>query len=206
MRKVDRKVVQIFFLALMFVMMCMLRLWFAVLLFMAAGIVAVMVQRKRSYCGYVCPMGTLAELTGQGSEKQLALPKAIRVLAFVLFFSVLSVILITRWGQTQALWQSLLQFAITIAVFTILVQFRYKKRTWCTSLCPIGTIQGVVSSSTAASPVIDAERCTQCGACTTSCPLPVELAPPNVSKVDPGKCLQCQACLKACQFQAIEMN
>ena len=55
MRKVDQKVVQIFFLALMFVMMCMLRLWFAVLLFMAAGIVATLFHRKRSYCGYICP-------------------------------------------------------------------------------------------------------------------------------------------------------
>lgn len=206
MRKVDRRVVQIFFLALMFVMMCMLRLWFAVLFFMAAGILAVLVQRKRSYCGYICPMGALAELTGQGSGKQLALPKAIRVFAFVLFFSVLSLILITRWGQTQALWQSFLQFAVSIAIFTILIQFRYKNRTWCTSLCPIGTIQGVVSSSTAASPVVDPERCTGCGACTSACPLPQEMAPPNVSKVDPGKCLQCQACLKACQFQAIQMS
>lgn len=53
-------------LAIMFVMMCALKLWFSIFLFFGVGILMTLITGKRRYCRSYCPLGNLQELTFEG--------------------------------------------------------------------------------------------------------------------------------------------
>jgi polyferredoxin len=202
MTPTQRRTVQITSLALMFFFMCILRLWYSIFIFIGAGIIMTLVLRRRTYCGAYCPMGTLVEMMDQQKEKGLK-GRYLWLPVFLLFFGSIAYILITYQGYDQAIWYYLLRLVVFIATFSILIQLAYKKRTWCTRLCPVGILLSAVSKRDAEGPAVNLEKCISCHDCTRACPLSAELAPPNVKKVDAKYCLQCYACEVACQHEAI---
>lgn len=204
MKATYRKAIQMTFLIMMFLLMCVIKVWFAIFLFMVAGILMTLFQKRRIYCGFVCPMGTLSEWTGQDQQRELRIPPLVKIIVFLLFFAVLSLILWNFWGTNWLLWLYLLRFTIAIAVFSILSQLLFKKRTWCTGLCPIGRIQSFSSSRLEVGPEVEVGKCTNCMACTKACPLPDAISPPHVIKVDTKECLQCHSCEVACKYGAIK--
>lgn len=200
-----RRTIQLGSLAFMFVLLCVLRLWFAIFVFIGAGILMTVILRRRTYCGLICPMGTLGELTDQQKQKGLK-GRYLWIPVFVLFFGYIGYVLFTYNGYEQAIWYYLLRLVIAIAILSILVQLSYKKRTWCTRLCPVGIILSVLSKGDNLGPEVDMEKCVHCNDCTKSCPLVTEQAPPNTTKVNTKSCLQCYACEVACQHDAIHFT
>ena len=56
-------------------------------------------------------------------------------------------------------------------------------------------------------PVIDYEKCANCGTCASVCPMQVfEMKDGRVEVVTPEKCVQCKACEVSCPAKAIEVK
>ena len=51
--------------------------------------------------------------------------------------------------------------------------------------------------------VLDAARCTACGACLVTCPPRALVAAPRRPDVLPGRCTGCLACIEVCPRDAI---
>lgn len=198
----QRRTVQIASLILMFIFMCIVRLWYSIFIFIGLGIVMTLILGKRTYCGAFCPMGTIGELVDQQREKGLN-GRYLWLPVFLFFFGSIAFILLTYQGYDQVIWYYLLRLVFIITIFSILIQLAYKKRTWCTRLCPVGIILSVISKKDAEGPAVNPEKCVSCHDCTKACPLSAELAPPNVQQMNTKYCLQCYACEAACQHEAI---
>jgi polyferredoxin len=69
-------------------------------------------------------------------------------------------------------------------------------RTFCTTLCPAGTLLGLLSRHALVRIRIDAEECTGCGACARSCRSGCIDAERRT--VDASRCVACMTCLDRC--------
>ena len=75
-------------------------------------------------------------------------------------------------------------------------------RTWCNTVCPVGTTLGFLSRFAAFRPVIDAEKCKDCRACEHGCKAScINLA---AHKIDHSRCVDCFNCIDACKFGALQ--
>ncbi len=74
-------------------------------------------------------------------------------------------------------------------------------RTWCNTLCPVGTILGYCSRIALLRPRIDAENCVHCGQCAKNCKASCIDAAHAV--IDASRCVSCFNCLDSCSRGAL---
>lgn len=79
--------------------------------------------------------------------------------------------------------------------------FFYGPRFWCNTLCPVGTVLGILARNSLVRVQIDPDRCVSCGLCEKRCKAGVITLPKG--QVDSGDCVACFNCLPVCQYQAI---
>ena len=91
-----------------------------------------------------------------------------------------------------------------IAVFTLLavgfLAWRHG-RTYCNTICPVGTVLGFVAKYSWLKPVIDTSKCVNCGLCGRNC----KAACINTKehRIDYSRCVACMDCLENCHVNAI---
>ncbi|MDR2928044.1 MAG: 4Fe-4S binding protein [Cytophagaceae bacterium] len=90
--------------------------------------------------------------------------------------------------------------ALTLVVVTILA--RQNGRTWCNTICPAGTFLGLISRFSLFKPVINAEKCTQCGLCEKKCK--ASCIDSKSMKIDASRCVDCFNCIDTCKFGALK--
>lgn len=88
---------------------------------------------------------------------------------------------------------------ITLAVLAVL-SWR-NGRTYCNTICPVGTILGFISRFSLLRPVIDTSKCTNCGLCARNC----KAACINFKEhdIDYSRCVACMDCIDKCHQGAI---
>lgn len=101
------------------------------------------------------------------------------------------------------IWQKGLS-ALTAAALTLLVVgwLAWKHgRTWCNTICPVGTVLGYVSRFSLLRPRIDATQCVECGRCAAAC----KASCIDVERhgIDASRCVSCFNCLPACRKGAL---
>ena len=74
-------------------------------------------------------------------------------------------------------------------------------RTWCNTVCPVGTLLGLLSRWSFFRPVIDTGRCNGCGLCARNCK--AACINPREHKIDYSRCVACMDCLEKCSKKAI---
>lgn len=77
-------------------------------------------------------------------------------------------------------------------------------RTWCNTVCPVGTVLGLVSRFSLFRPVIDADRCRDCHKCEHNCK--ASCIDIEHHRVDYSRCVACMDCIGECKFDAIRME
>ena len=93
-------------------------------------------------------------------------------------------------------------FAVAAVTFMVVAVLAWKNgRTWCNTICPVGTVLGFVSRFSVFAPVIDTEKCRNCGLCGRQC----KAACINMKEheIDYSRCVACMDCLEACKEGAI---
>jgi len=74
-------------------------------------------------------------------------------------------------------------------------------RTWCGTVCPVGTVLGFFSRFAMFRPIIDTEKCKHCHACEKKCK--ASCIDIDNLKIDHSRCVDCFDCLESCKFGAL---
>ncbi len=92
--------------------------------------------------------------------------------------------------------------AVTLLVIVVL-SFK-GGRTYCNSICPVGTTLGFLSRFAMFRPVIDTEKCRKCKACENHCKAHCISITPAAQQIDYSRCVDCFNCLGECKFDALQ--
>ena len=98
--------------------------------------------------------------------------------------------------------KSVSTFVISAVTFVVIAVLAWKNgRTWCNTICPVGTVLGFFSKFSLFAPVIDTEKCRSCGLCEKQC----KAACINMKEhqIDYSRCVACMDCIDTCKDGAI---
>jgi polyferredoxin len=188
-------------------------------MFLIASFLTMSLLLKKSFCSWLCPIGTFSELLWKLGRKifksNLTLPRwldiPLRGLKYILLGFFVYVI-----GKMSA--EALLDFMQQpygiIADVKMLNFFRHIGQTgaivigvmilasiiiqnfWCRYLCPYGALMGLVSLASPVKIRRDAETCIDCAKCAKACPsqLPVD----RLVQISSAECTACMSCVAVC--------
>lgn len=74
-------------------------------------------------------------------------------------------------------------------------------RTYCNTICPVGTVLGLLSRYALMRPVIDTKKCNACGLCARGCK--ASCINPEKHTIDYSRCVACMDCIDTCRHGAI---
>ena len=98
--------------------------------------------------------------------------------------------------------KSLPTFIIAAVTFIIIFVLAWRNgRTYCNTVCPVGTVLGFLARFSLFRPVIDKDRCVNCKLCARGC----KAACIDISshKIDYSRCVACMDCIGNCHKGAI---
>lgn len=98
--------------------------------------------------------------------------------------------------------RSLATLGIAILSFVVLVVLAWRNgRTYCNTICPVGTVLGFLSRYALLKPHIDTDKCNGCGLCARKCK--ASCIDPKSHTIDYSRCVTCMDCLENCRQGAI---
>ena len=104
--------------------------------------------------------------------------------------------------EAEVWMRSLLTFIIAAVTLIALVVLAWKNgRTYCNTICPVGTVLSFVSRYSLFRPVIDAGKCKDCSLCTRRCK--ASCLDYKNHMIDYSRCVVCLDCIDACKHGAI---
>ncbi len=165
----------------------------------------------RSFCGNICPFGTLFEFFGKLKKKKLTMrekiDKPLRYLKYVVLVLITVMAWQTAtlcfspydpyaafahiWTGAEVLNEYLIGFIILIIVLGLSLIY---DRFFCKYLCPAGALYGIISKI---SPLkIKRNPCIDCGKKKKKCPMNIDVA--NSTTVKSAECIDCGICVDVC--------
>lgn len=169
----------------------------------------------RSFCGWVCPVHLLTDLSGLLPGRvarrwrtgwkwaALAMTLILTVLLGVPAFETFSPIGITGRALCFGFGPELVLLLLIVLVELTLVQ-----RLWCRSCCPLGGLYALLGRVSPLGVNYDQAACVHCGRCQQACFVPEVLSPPLSGAdrtVRSGECTRCGACIDSCPSAALAM-
>ena len=104
--------------------------------------------------------------------------------------------------ETEVWIASLPTFIIAAVTLVVLIVLAWRGgRTYCNTICPVGTVLGVLSRFSWLAPVIDTEKCNACGLCARNCK--ASCIDSKNHKIDYSRCVACMDCIEKCNKGAI---
>ncbi|MGN0068158.1 MAG: 4Fe-4S dicluster domain-containing protein [Prevotella sp.] len=94
---------------------------------------------------------------------------------------------------------TLIVAAVTLAVVVTLAWMG--GRTYCNTVCPVGTLLGLLSRNAWFRPVIDTGKCNGCGRCERNCK--ATCIDSRNHRIDYSRCVDCMDCMDVCSQHAI---
>jgi len=188
-------------------------------LFILLGIVAMSVLLKKSFCSWMCPIGTMSEslwLFGQklfGKNIQMTgwLDYPLRSLKYLLLFFFIWSIWQMDVESLEAFINSpynkvadvkMYQFFADISTFALLtiiilvVLSVVVKNFWCRFLCPYGALLGIIGWLSPLKVTRQKSTCIDCELCTKECPANIKVH--KAGRVWSDECTSCLLCVQVC--------
>ena len=104
--------------------------------------------------------------------------------------------------STEVWIKSVSTFVISAVTFVIIAVLAWKNgRTWCNTVCPVGTVLGFFSRFSLFAPVIDTDKCRNCGLCGKQCK--ASCINMKEHEIDYSRCVACMDCIDVCNEGAI---
>jgi polyferredoxin len=188
-------------------------------MFMLLAFLAICWLLRKSFCSWICPVGTLSEWLWQGGEiilgRNRELPRwadvPLRSLKYILFALFAYVVVTMPVPDIRAFLDGpyglisdvkMLDFfrrmgqttAIVLAGLVVLSVI--VKNFWCRYLCPYGAMTGLVALVSPTRIRRDPDACIDCAKCAVACPagLPVDTA----RSIRSAECTACMTCVSVC--------
>ena len=188
-----------------------------------AALVLLTLVFGRVYCSVICPLGVFQDgISWLGTRKSKApykYKKELKWLRYGIWVAYVAclvagiqvvVSLLAPYGAYGRIISSIKHpvagpTIIIAAVTLIAVAALSLKggRTYCNSICPVGTTLSFFSRFAMFSPVIDADKCKHCKACEHACKAQCIAIGKDEQKIDYSRCVDCFNCLETCKFGAL---
>jgi len=175
-----------------------------------AAVLGLTLVSKKSFCGWVCPIGFIYELLGKIQNKLFkgkellpakldSILRALRwaVMGVVLYFTVETGELIFRgYDPYYLLFSGFGDYSIAGISIPLIVLLLgagiFIKMAWCRYLCPMSAAMDAFSLPSVVGIRRDDDKCTSCGKCDRACDLALKPSKRDfVTHVDCTNCLEC---------------
>ena len=93
--------------------------------------------------------------------------------------------------------------AVVSAIVVVVLAWR-GGRTYCNTVCPVGTVLGYLSKYSLLKPVINTDKCVNCGICARKCK--ASCIDSKQHAIDYTRCVACMDCLNNCSHHAISYS
>ena len=104
--------------------------------------------------------------------------------------------------STEVWIKSWATFAVAAVTFIVIAVLAWKNgRTWCNTICPVGSFLGFFSRFSVFAPVIDTDKCRSCGLCGKQCKS--SCINMKEHEIDYSRCVACMDCIDTCKDGAI---
>lgn len=104
--------------------------------------------------------------------------------------------------ETEVWMKSLPTFLIAAVTCFVLTLLAWRNgRTYCNTVCPVGTVLGFLSRYSLFRPVIDTTKCNSCGLCARNCK--AACIDSKAHRIDYSRCVACMDCIGKCRQGAI---
>ena len=105
--------------------------------------------------------------------------------------------------ETEVWMKSLPTFIIAAATFIVIFVLAWRNgRTYCNTICPVGTVLGFLSRFSLFRITIDESKCNGCGLCSRKCK--AACIDGKEHQVDYSRCVTCMDCINTCKHGAIK--
>lgn len=96
-------------------------------------------------------------------------------------------------------------FAVAAVTFVVIAVLSWRRgRIYCNTICPVGTLLGIVSRYSLFHPVIDTAKCISCGSCARRCKSScIDI---RNHRIDLSRCVACMDCIDDCRKGAISLG
>ena len=93
-------------------------------------------------------------------------------------------------------------FGVTAIIFIAISILAWRNgRTYCNTICPVGTLLGLLSKFSLFKLAVDVDKCTKCKACERTCKSSCIDA--KTMNIDYSRCVTCFNCIEKCKFGAL---
>ena len=104
--------------------------------------------------------------------------------------------------ETDVWIKSATTFIIAAVTFVVVAVLAWRNgRTYCNTICPVGTILGFLSRFSIFGITIDENKCNKCGLCSRKCK--AACIDGKTHNIDYSRCVACMDCIDTCQHNAI---
>ena len=180
----------------------------------------------RAYCSVICPLGVMQDVISRisglrkkkksrfsysGEKKWLRYGiLVIFVVALVAGLTPLAALLApySSYGRmvSSVVSPSLSPVAIVAAVSFVVVAIMswLGGRTYCNTICPVGTVLGFFSRFALFRPIIDTSKCNSCKRCAKKCK--ASCIDAKNHRIDYSRCVACMDCIKNCKHGALTLR
>jgi polyferredoxin len=189
----------------------------AMFLFMA--FCAMSLIAKKSFCSWLCPVGTLSEHLAQMGRalfgRTFRLPRRVDVPLRGIKYLLLGFFLVIIGGMSATMLDEFMQtpyglladvkmlnffrhmsFTAVVVVGVLILLSFVVEGVWCRYVCPYGALMGLLSLLSPLKIRREASLCSGCGHCAKVCP--AALAVDKLVQIRSVECTACMACVAAC--------
>ncbi len=189
--------------------------------------IAMSLLAKKSFCSWLCPVGTISEWLWKGGNKLTGrnirlwnwFDIPLRALKYVLLLFFAKLLLLDMpvqalsgflrspyWAMSDV---KMLQFFTapslqTIIIVSVLILLSIViQNFWCRYLCPYGALFGLVSTLSPMKIRRNSETCKHCRKCERACPSRLPVARKRI--IHSPECTGCLSCVHNCSTNALNM-
>ncbi len=194
-------------------------------MFIFIGAIAVSVIFKKSFCGWICPIGLISDWLRRPwrrlFRRELSLPLwldyPLRSLKYIILLFFFWAVVINMGGaalhgfldgdywkvadiKMLLFFTDISAFALDVIIILAILSLLLKGF-WCRYLCPYGALLGILSFLSPFGVRRDKDKCTGCRKCARECPasLPVD----RKERVISPECTSCLSCVSVCPERAL---
>lgn len=162
------------------------------------------------YCMEVCPFGIFQELVALAIKKKNKPVPSYPVKYFILAITFGALVggsaVLLRYIEPYTLFGSAVTVSMIgiIAVLAVLAIVFFKNRFFCTNICPVGALLGLISKFSINKIYIDSPLCVSCGMCEKN--YQSGCINSKEKSIDNETCVKCLKCIHVCPKEGLKFG